>query len=174
MEKLKIAIAVFRRIEWFCLVAPMTLLIILVFIQIVLRSSSIVGFPWLEEFSRYVFIFCTFLGASIAIDAGAHPKMTALLVAVPKPVKTALLITGDAVCCVLCFIVVYYGYIQITKQIATGIYSTALPIPLFVPYLIIPIGLFTSGVRYAVSLAGNIASAFVKKQPEEIEGRAKI
>lgn len=139
----------FKRVEWACLVIPMAVLVILVFVQIVMRAFAMKGFPWLEEFSRYVFVFATFLGASVAIDTDSHPKMTAVLVAVPRKVRLLLLIVGNAFCCAACFYIAYYGGEQIMRQAASGAMSTALPIPMYVPYIMIPLGLFTSGIRYA-------------------------
>ena len=146
---------VFRLMEWACLVIPMALLVLLVFMQIVTRNLFGRSISWLEEFGRYVFVFCTFLGASVAIGTDGHPKMTAVLLAVPRFARCVMLIAGNAICCASCFLVAYYGYVQITKQIASGAMSTALPIPMYVPYLIIPIGLVTSGVRYAIALYKN-------------------
>ena len=148
---------VFRRIEWVCLVMPMAVLVLLVFIQIITRNLFRWSISWLEEFGRYVFVFCTFLGASLAIGSDGHPKMTAILQAVPRLARYVMLIAGNAICCASCFLIAYYGYVQTTRQIASGAMSTALPIPMYVPYLIIPIGLATSGVRYAIAICKNVS-----------------
>ena len=94
-NRIKIALSVLLRIELVCLVVPMVVLILLIFIQIIMRTMMLPGFSWLEELSRYVFVFCTFLGASIAIDTHSHPRMTALIVAVPRQASLAIKIAGN-------------------------------------------------------------------------------
>ena len=137
MKTLTSTLAVLRRIERICLVTPMAVLIILVFVQIVLRTMGMPGFSWLDELSRYILVFCTFLGASIAIDTDSHPKMTAIIAAVPRPANLSMKIVGDIFCAALCFFIAYYGYVQIMKQFDAGAMSSTLKIPMFIPYLII-------------------------------------
>ena len=162
MNTFTTTLTVLRRIERVCLVVPMAVLIIFVFLQIILRTMGFPGFPWLDELSRYILIFCTFLGISIAIDTDSHPKMTALLVAVPRPANLSLKMVGDVFCAAACFFIAYYGYVQITKQFSSGAISSTLTIPMYVPYLIIPVGLFTSGIRYIISLIKNAFLLSVK------------
>lgn len=178
MNSLKKVFRMIQIIEWICLVVPVIILVFLVFAEIVLRMFSFrgfAGFPWLEEFSRYVLVFATFLGASIAIDTDSHPKMTALLIALPSKVNQLFLITGDFFCSILSFYISYYGYVQMLKQIAAGARSTALPIPMFIPYMIIPIGLFTSGIRY---LFKTVKGIFINPKngngQTEMEAGAKV
>lgn len=145
---MKKAIDIFRRIEWILLTIPMIFLICAIVVEVIQRGMGIRGFAWLEEFSRYIFVFCTFLGASLAVETDGHAKMTAILVAVPKKVSLILTILGNAFCAVVCGYVTYYGYLQVTKQAALGARATALPIPMYIPYIIIPLAMFVSTIRY--------------------------
>ena len=73
---MKKALDLFRTLEKVLLVLPMAFLCICIFINILMRAFFQSGISWLEEFSRYAFVFSTFLGASIAVESDQHPKMT--------------------------------------------------------------------------------------------------
>lgn len=153
---MKKALDLFRRLEWVCLVIPMAVLCLLIVINILMRAFMASGISWLEEFSRYVFVFCTFLGASIAVETDQHPKMTALVDGVPYKASLVLKIVGDLFCCVLSILVAYYGCTQISRMMSMGAQATSMPIPMFVPYLIIPVGMLVAGVRYLCLAICNI------------------
>ncbi len=169
---MKKAIDIFRKIEWFLLVVPMAFLILAVVVEVCQRAIGFKGFAWLEEFSRYVFVFCTFLGASLAVETDGHAKVTAVLVAVPKKVAAVMEIVGNLFCAGVCAAVTYYGFIQITKQMASGATATALPIPMYVPYLIIPLAMVVSAIRY-LCLVAKTAGELTHKREEQAaeEGR---
>ena len=152
---IKVAMEILRRIEWVCLAIPMAALVIFVSVQIIFRLNSVEGLSWLAEFGRYVFVFCTFLGISVAIHVDSYPRIKAVLLAVPRGPRYVLLIAGDLLGCAACFYLTYHGYIQISRQVTSAAMSTALPVLVYVPYLMIPIGLLTSGMRYAASLVKN-------------------
>lgn len=145
---MKKALAVFRTLEKVLLVLPMAFLCVCIVINILMRAFFHSGISWLEEFSRYIFVFSTFLGASIAVESDQHPKMTAVLDVIPARVSLALKIIGDLFCAALSLTVAYYGCQQILKMIANGAMASSLPIPLYVPYLIIPLGMLVAGIRY--------------------------
>ena len=68
---------------------------------------------------RYVLVFGTFLGASMAIRTDDHPRMTALLVAVPHTVRQILRIVGDLIC-IVGPVVDYYSWLQISSMMRIG------------------------------------------------------
>lgn len=145
---MKKALDLFRALEKVLLVLPMAFLCICIFVNILMRAFFQSGISWLEEFSRYVFVFSTFLGASIAVESDQHPKMTAVVDAVPAKASVVLKIVGNLFCAVLSLVVTYYGYQQILKMIANGAMASSVPVPMYVPYLIMPLGMLVSGIRY--------------------------
>lgn len=160
---MKKALDLFRRVEYILLVIPMAVLIISIFVNILLRAFFESGLSWLEEFSRYVFVFSTFLGASIAVETDQHPKMSAVIDLAPKKVSLTLQVIGSLFCAVLSLVVAYYGYQQVVRMISTGAMASALPIPMWVVYLIIPLAMLVSGIRYLCLLAIKVKNLFGKK-----------
>ena len=155
---MKKALDLFRTLEKVLLVLPMAFLCIRIFINILMRAFFQSGISWLEEFSRYAFVFSTFLGASIAVESDQHPKMTAVTDAVPAGASLVLKIVGNLFCAGLSLVVAYYGYQQILKMIANGAMASSLPVPLYVPYLIIPLGMLVSSIRYLCLVCQSVRS----------------
>ena len=60
---------IFIKTEKVVIVIPLFVLCILIVAQVILRKLFETGIHWLEEFGRYVLIYSTFIGASIAIKA---------------------------------------------------------------------------------------------------------
>lgn len=135
-------------IEGYLLAVPFVLLCVFIVIDIVLLKFFQSGFPWLEEFGRYVLVFGTFLGASMAVRTDDHPRMTALLVAVPHTVRQILKIVGDLICIAGLAVVDYFSWLQIASMVRIGTMTSTLPVPLWVGYIIIPIALCTMAIRY--------------------------
>lgn len=169
---MKKALDFFRRLEWVLLVLPMAALCVLIVVNIVMRAFFHSGLSWLEESSRYIFVFSTFLGASIAIETDQHPKMTALVDNTPAKVSQVLVVIGNLFCCALFFVVAFYGYRQIQKMLVNGALASSVPIPMWVPYLIIPLGTLVGGIRYLCLTVMSVkklftpASAIEKKNEE--------
>ena len=114
---MKKALEWFRRLEYILLVLPMAFLCICIVVNIFMRAFLDSGLAWLEELSRYIFVFSTFLGASIAIETGQHPKMTAVTDALHNKPRYAVLFIGNLFCAALSFLVAFYGYQQILRMI---------------------------------------------------------
>ena len=156
-------LSIFHTVEKVLLVLPMAFLCICIFVNILMRAFFHSGISWLEEFSRYVFVFSTFLGASIAVESDQHPKMTALVDSVSERAGAVLKIIGTMFCAALCFLISYYGYVQITFMISNGAMASSVPVPMYIPYLIIPLGLLVSGIRYTALFIDQVQTISKKK-----------
>ena len=125
----------------------MAFLCICIVVNIFMRAFLDSGLAWLEELSRYIFVFSTFLGASIAIETGQHPKMTAVTDALHNKPRYAVLFIGNLFCAALSFLVAFYGYQQILRMISTGSMASSVPIPMLV-----------AGIRYLYLVICNVKS----------------
>ncbi len=96
----------FFRLAEFVLVVMLTLMVIMVFGNVVLRYGFNSGIMSSEEVSRYLFIWITFLGAIIAMRQNAHLGLDTIVRLLPSAGKkfcftlSNLLMLG---CCVLMF-----------------------------------------------------------------------
>ena len=125
-------------------------LAILIVIEILLRSTGITAFYWLEELGRYVLILITLCGASLAVKRVRHPTMTALLTSVPKRVSHLILVITSLFLAVFFAYADYFAWMHIAHVQRVGFQTSTLGIPFFIPYL--PIGVFFLAicVRYVL------------------------
>ncbi len=123
---------------------------LLTFVETALRYTISYTFIWFGEVANYTIIFCTYLGASIGVKYGTHFSMEALTEFAPDRVshliKTfAYLISG---CITILFI--YFGIKHITTLQSFGVKSSAMQIPMFIPYISIPLFSITMSFRFFV------------------------
>lgn len=130
-------------------------------VDVICRKFFATSFPWLEELSRYSFIVCTFMGASIAVTRDGHPKMTAIQELVPAKVRKIMEIVADTICMFIFAYVCYYGVLQTMNVARMGTMTTSLKIPLFIIFTIIPLATFGMVVRYGFRIAD-----MLHKKPE--------
>jgi C4-dicarboxylate transporter DctQ subunit len=107
-----------------------------------------VGFLWLEETSRYILIFSTFLGASLAVKYGVHFAMTALQTRGPIAGRHVMVAATNLACSLFFLLIVYYGFVYVLHLQRLGVKTAILGIPRFVPYLPIPIFSIGISIRF--------------------------
>ncbi len=149
--------------EWI-LAYTLLMIVLLSFVQVVLRYAFHYNFTWFEEFARYICIFMTFLGASIAVKTGAHFSMDAVVQAIPG--RTAHFVKAFVnFCCGLFFVVViYFGIRHCLKLHRYGVKTAAMRIPMYVPYLSIPVFSLTMGLRFFGKSIFHL-KAFARNEP---------
>jgi TRAP-type C4-dicarboxylate transport system permease small subunit len=93
---------------------------------------------WSEELSRYLFVWLSFLGASVAFRRGLHLGMEALVNRLPKELRRALRVCG------LLAVLGVLGVVCVTgAQLALFVMpqrSPAMGISMGGPYLAVPVG----------------------------------
>jgi TRAP-type transport system small permease protein len=105
-----------------------------VFFRYVLNAAL----PWAEEADRYLFIWLSFVGASITMRHKAHIAVDILVRAFNPALREWIALLSEA--CILAFVVVVFRasgpVIEITSQTRT----TATDIPMSWVYLAVPVG----------------------------------
>jgi len=110
--------------------------------QVVFRYVLRISVPWSEELARFLFIWATFLGASIAFCEGGHINVSFFVGRIRNIRAQALVrLTAYAFCLWFLGMYVWDGFILCNRLIAMGQTSPAIPRLLMgVVYLAIPIG----------------------------------
>lgn len=119
------------------ILAAMTLV---TFIQVIARYVFNYSFVWALELSMYLFGAIIFLGMSYGVRVGAHIGVDALVKIMPRKIAHWMAIIGTLLCIVYAFIVLYGSWIYVEKMHMIGIMAQDLPIPQWVPRLVLPIG----------------------------------
>ena len=120
-------------------------LALIAFTQVVLRYLFHSGFTWGEELSRYLCVLLTFLGAALGVERGSHFSMDILQRLLPDSLKIYLARLIHLINSVIFSVVTWYGVVQVARLKQFASHSPALQLPMYIPYLIIPIcgGLMT-------------------------------
>lgn len=147
--------------KWF-LIVSLIVMVLVTFMQIVLRWFN-AATVWAEEFSRYVMLYQVWVGASYAVHEDAHhphhrPDRQALrrqargmdLVVLTLWLLFALWLTVE-------------GCVLVGKIAAMGQVSSAMRIPMTIPYASVPIG----GALMTIRLVQKIVERLRNTQEEE-------
>jgi TRAP-type C4-dicarboxylate transport system permease small subunit len=120
-----------------------TLMIILTFLQVVFRYVLEQPLSWSEEGAKYLFMWATYTGASVAFYEGKHINATLFTDLFGIRVKAFLLLLADIVCLGFLLVFVCQGFIVAQRVFMLGQFSPSMPwLPIGVTYLAIPIGCF--------------------------------
>lgn len=148
---MKVLDAVLLGIEETLLKALFIILPLLCFLQVMSRFVLYFPVPWSEEAMRVLFMWATFIGASLAVRRGAHLSVTALVNALPAvPREVVALVIGLA-CCALCL---YFSYNGLAVSIMEADSGETLPVtglPTYVSSIAIPVGFLLMSIRFALT-----------------------
>lgn len=127
-----------ERIEKLVIVIFVTLMIILMIYQVVLRYLFSAANSWSEELVRYLFIYTVMLGSAIAARRNSHLQIDVFINVLKN--RTKCVFTIAATVCAIVFICFLFMYSISLGQTAMTNMSAGLKIPMAIPYLSIPIG----------------------------------
>jgi C4-dicarboxylate transporter DctQ subunit len=132
-------------------------MIAVIFTQVFSRSVLGNSLSWSEELGRYVFVWMTFIGASIALQRGAHLGIDVVVQMLPKKFQKALSLVTYILIFILIAIMVKEGFTLVERTSIQR--SPAMQIPMSWAYMAIPV----SAVLMAFHTAVKIISVF--KEP---------
>jgi TRAP-type C4-dicarboxylate transport system permease small subunit len=120
-----------------------TLMVILTFLQVVFRYAIEQPLSWSEEGAKYLFMWATYMGASIAFYEAKHINVTLFTDLLSTRVQAAFLLLADLFCLWFLLVFVYQGVIVSQRVFMLGQFSPSMPwLPIGVTYLAIPVGCF--------------------------------
>lgn len=140
-------------IEEYVAVVLLCLMTAMVFAQVALRFLLGLGFSWLDEIARILFVWVVFLGAVVAMHRGLHIRVEAGLSVLPVRWRQGATIFGDLVLFVFCMLMAWHGIELVYSTTELSFRLPATNVSMFYPYLIMPV----SFVLQAIRLAGRYA-----------------
>lgn len=138
------------KVERGLVTAALVGMVVLVFVQVVLRYVFNTGLPWLEETARYLLIWTGFLGASIATKDRRHIAIDALPRAFSADSKAVALIgtLNHLICAGFCAFLVWIGWDFAGRSMELGRVSTTLELPLWIVQGAIPFACSIMTLRF--------------------------
>ncbi|MBL3539708.1 TRAP transporter small permease [Aminivibrio sp.] len=137
-------------------------MVVVVFLQVVFRFVIHSSLPWSEELSRYLMVWITFLGASIAVKRKSHIGVEAVVSLFSNVWKKMAAIFVSASLCVFFGFMVLYGE-KILRTVKFQL-SPAMEITMAIPYSALMTGGFLMLLHSLLQLAENITGKEVRDQ----------
>jgi C4-dicarboxylate transporter DctQ subunit len=109
--------------------------VLVAFVNVMARYGFNYSFTWAAELTVYMFLWSMFF--------------TSLVQSISKPVAKVIFIFTQTVSLVFLSVVAYFGYEYILLMIRIDEMSPDLGIPMWIPYLMVPVA-FVIGVYYLV------------------------
>lgn len=128
------------------LLAAMTLV---TFTQVILRYVFNSGFVWALELTIFLFAWLVLFGMSYGVRVGAHIGVDLLVKNLSAGVAKIVALISVALCLLYAALLAYGGYTSVDLLLLIGIDAEDLPIPLWMPKLILPVGFALLFLRFA-------------------------
>ena len=121
----------------------------LAFYNVVARYVFDSSLTWASELTIFLFLWSTFFGAAYCFKEDAHISISVLLDKVSPGVAKGLMLLSHTVSLVFLAAVSFYGYKYLELVIELEEMSIDLEIPMWIPYLVIPIAFAFAAYRVA-------------------------
>ena len=166
MKMLNRIIDVLNRIEEIILVVLFSAMVLIIFIQVIMRKANN-SLYWSAELGKFLFVWISWLGISIAQRKGEHIKITMLVDRLPYRVAQLFNVISDVIVIGICAVTFYYGVSLVVSQ-WTSPYA-GIKISTSWGYLAVVLGCGLMMLRCVGSIV-NSAVCLKNGKPEEKEG----
>jgi len=149
MQLLRAVNAFFNKRLSMLIALVFSIMTLLIFAQVVCRYVLHNPLSWSEELARYLFIWLTFCGASVAFYENTHINVSYFVERIRLPkLQAALFLLADALCLWLLWIFVKDGFVVASRVLSLGQVSSSMGfLPVGAVYLAVPIGSLFMGLN---------------------------
>ena len=105
----------------------------------IFKISSI---SWTEELARFSMIWMALLGSEMGLRYGKQMSVEAVVNKLPRTVKKFVEVIGDLVCAIFAGVAGWFSIPFLKTAIDSNQISTAMKLPMWIVYLILPTVLF--------------------------------
>lgn len=120
----------------------------LIFIGVVARYVFNAPLAWVDEISKFIIIWGTLVGAAVALRDNHHIKVDMVFDKLPKGAQKVVTLFANFVGLLYSSFLGYYGWELVAAKLKTGQTTMDLGIPMWIPYLILPLTGLLLGSRY--------------------------
>ena len=135
------------RIEKITLTVMLSVMILLAFIQIILRNVFSSGIAWGDPLVRYLVLWVGFIGASLATREGKHITIEVFSRWLSDLGNRYLQAISSFISALVCALLVFAGWTFVSNEAQMG-GTTFLQIPLWIPQIIIPVAFAMMTLRF--------------------------
>jgi C4-dicarboxylate transporter DctQ subunit len=118
----------------------------LAFVNVVARYAFESSISWAGELTIYLFLWSTFFGAVYCFKKDAHIAVDVFLVKASPKIAKFLTILTQLIALIYVSAIAFYGYKYVLLYMDLGEMSVDLNIPLWIPYVVVPISFAFSAI----------------------------
>ena len=133
--------------------------------QILCRHVFRFPIAWTEELMRALFVWATFIGASLAVKLKAHLGVTAIVNMFPRSVKRIAQFLIYAACMLFCVFLAYSGYKMVSFQTMVGQLLPVTRLPVALTTACMPVGFALMAIRLTLCAADEFKD-FIDDAPD--------
>lgn len=143
---------VYHGLEEYLMIFLTIVLTLVIFLQVIFRY--LVGAPlyWPEEMARYCFVFCTFLSLGYCMKNNVSLKVDLLVNKLPQKQQKYVEIARLVLTMLLYGYFCYYSVEFVQNAIESGQTTAALELPVYLLYMIVPVGFALGIIRGIIRL----------------------
>ncbi len=156
-------------IDWFevtVLTVGVAALAVLLIANVIARSFF-QSIYFAEEVAKFLVILVSFVGVSYAARKARHIRMGAFLDLMPPRLEKIFMFVLSGVNATVMLIMAYYSYIYMDQMRMMGQMTTALQVPFWTFFIIVPLGFASAGIQYIRTIIKNIIEKDVWMSPEQ-------
>ena len=144
------------QVEKFFVVLMLSVMILIAFLQIVLRNAFSSGISWGDPLVRYLVLWVGFMGASLATKEGKHITIEVFSKWFSEHHSRYLQALSHLVSAFICGLLTFAGWTFVQNEAQMGNISF-LEIPVWILQVIIPVSFALMTLRFAFSAFAAIA-----------------
>lgn len=154
----------YNHLEEYLLIGSLVFSVLLVFFQVIMRTVFKNSLSWSEELARYLFIWQTWLGASIAFKEDEHIKVTLIYSIIKnKRMQAVIDFLADAIWFLFSFFLIFNGASLVSSIVSRNVTSSGLGLPMAFVYVVFPVSSALVCIRLLPKLKDKI-SLIMKKE----------
>lgn len=147
------------RVEKFLVAVVLSVMILLAFLQIVLRNLFSTGISWGDPLVRYLVLWVGFVGASLATKEGKHITIEIFSRWFSGRGSLYLKAISYLVSAFICGLLTFAAGTFVQNEAQMGA-TSFLKIPVWVPQIIIPVTFALITLRFVFSFIAELANIF--------------
>ncbi len=162
MKFLKTISDILSKIEGSLVVFLISLMIILAFVQVVLRNLFSVGFLWADPFLRHLVLWIGFLGASLATQKEKHINIDLVTRFTSTKITNIIKIVTNIFACGVTIFLANAGFVFLKNELESNEILFAiesLNFPAWYFQFIIPIGFSLMAFRFLIRTVEHMITA---------------
>ena len=138
----------YDRVEEALIAFLLALMTLITFGQVIARYIFDYSFVWALELVTFLFAWLIFLGMSYGVRVGSHIGVDALVNALGR--RTARAVGAVAtLCCIGYSLIALFGsFVYVSKMHSIGTLAQDLPIPVWIPQIVLPLGFALLALRF--------------------------